>query len=67
MRGVIVVDVESFQYTNLGRDNYIHDDCLGYCHNYLLFYQLPNRDATIDDYYYPDGAYYYVETVDDQE
>ena len=20
-----------------------------------------------DDYYYPDGAYYYVETVDDQE
>ena len=24
-------------------------------------------DATADDYYYPNGAYYYVETVDDQE
>ena len=25
------------------------------------------QDATADNYYYPDGAYYYVETTDDQE
>ena len=24
-------------------------------------------DATVDDCYYPKGAYYYVETADDQE
>ena len=24
-------------------------------------------DATTDDYYYTEGAYYYVETADDQE
>ena len=24
-------------------------------------------DATLDDCYYPDRAYYYVETADDQE
>ena len=24
-------------------------------------------DATTDYYYYPDGAYYYVETADNQE
>ena len=42
MCGVIVVDVESFWSTNLGRDAYIHDHCLGYCYNYFLFYQLPN-------------------------
>ena len=30
--------------TNLGRDAYIHDHCLGYRHNYLLFYQLPNSN-----------------------
>ena len=24
-------------------------------------------DATVDYYYYPEGAYYYVETADDQE
>ena len=26
----------------LGRDAYIHDHCLGYRHDYSLFYQLPN-------------------------
>ena len=41
---VIVVDAESFWSTNLGCDAYIHDHCLGYCHNYLLFYQLPNSN-----------------------
>ena len=40
MCGVIVVDAESFQSTNLGRDAYMFDHCLGYRHNYLLFYQL---------------------------
>ena len=44
MCGVIVVDVESFQSTNLGRDAYIHDHCLEYRHNYLLFYQLSNSN-----------------------
>ena len=44
MCGVIVVDAESFRSTNLGRDAYIHDHCLGYHHNYLLFYQLPNSN-----------------------
>jgi hypothetical protein len=44
MCGVIVVDAESFWSTNLGRDAYIHDHCLGYRHNYLLFYQLPNSN-----------------------
>ena len=24
-------------------------------------------DATTDDYYYPEGAYYYMETADGQE
>ena len=42
MCGVIVVDEESVQSTNLGRDAYIHDHCLGYRHNYLVFYQLSN-------------------------
>ena len=44
MCGVIVVDAESFQSTNLGRDAYIHDHCLGYRHNYWLFCQLPNSN-----------------------
>ena len=24
-------------------------------------------DATVDDYYYPDGGYYYMEAANDQE
>ena len=44
MRGVIVVDVESFRSTNLERGAYIHGNCLGYHHNYLFFYQLPNSN-----------------------
>ena len=44
MCGVIVVDAESFRSTCLVRDAYIHDHCLGYCHDYLLFYQLPNSN-----------------------
>ena len=40
MSGVIVVDAESFQSTNLGRDADIHDHCLGYRHTFTLFYQL---------------------------
>jgi hypothetical protein len=44
MCGVIVVDAGRSQSTNLGRDAYIHDHCLGYRHNYLLFYQLPNSN-----------------------
>ena len=42
MHGVIVVDAESFWSTCLRHDAYIHDHCLGYRHDYLLFYQLPN-------------------------
>ena len=44
MCGVIVVDAELFRSTNLGRDAYIHDHCLGYRHDYLLFYQFPNSN-----------------------
>ena len=44
MCGVIVVDAGRSRSTNLGRDAYIHDHCLGYHHNYLLFYQLPNSN-----------------------
>ena len=44
MCGVIVVDAESFWSTNFGRDAYMHDHCLGYHHNYLKFYQLPNSN-----------------------
>ena len=44
MSGVIVVDVEPFRSTFLGCDAYIHDHCLGYHHDYSLFYQLPNSN-----------------------
>ena len=44
MCGVIVVDAGMNRSTNLGRDAYIHDHFLGYRHNYLLFYQLPNTN-----------------------
>src|SRR3989337_3240573 len=41
---VIVVDAESFQSTCHGRDAYIHDHCLRYRHNFMLFYQLLNSN-----------------------
>ena len=44
MCGAIVVDAGRSRSTNLGRDAYIQDHCLGYCHNYLLSYQLPNSN-----------------------
>ena len=44
MCGLIAVDAESFRSSNLARDAYIHDHCLGYRHNYLLLYQFPNRN-----------------------
>ena len=44
MSGVIVVDAGRSRSTNLGHHAYIHDHCLGYHHNYLLFYQLPNSN-----------------------
>ena len=44
MCGVILVDAGRSRSTNLGRDAYIHDHCLGYRHNYLLFCQLPNSN-----------------------
>ena len=37
-----IFDDICFWSTNLGRDAYIHDHCLGYRHNYLFFYQLSN-------------------------
>src|SRR5215216_4344209 len=40
MCGVVVVDAGRSWSTNLGRDAYIHDHCLGYRHNFALFYQL---------------------------
>ena len=42
MCGVIVVDVGRTRSTCLERDAYKHDHCLGYRHNYALFYQLLN-------------------------
>ena len=42
MCGVIVVDAGRSRSTCHGRDAYIHDHCLGYRHNYALFYQLLN-------------------------
>ena len=66
MCGVIVVDAESFWSTNHGCDADIHDHCLGYRHDYLKFYQLPNsnlfthhllffsREATSETYDPPD-------------
>ena len=44
MCGVIVVDAGRSRPTNLGRDAYIHDHCIGYHHNYLLFYQSLNSN-----------------------
>ena len=44
MCGVIVVDGGRSGSTYLGRDAYIHDHCLGYLHNYALFYQLLNSN-----------------------
>ena len=46
MCGVIVVDAGRSRSTNLGRDAYIHDHCLGYRHDYLLFYQLSNSNLS---------------------
>ena len=44
--GGVIVDAGRSQSTNLGRDAYIHDHCLGYCHDYLLFYQLPKSNLS---------------------
>ena len=41
MCGVIVVDAGRSRSTNLGRDAYIHDHCLGYRHNYLVYFNFP--------------------------
>ena len=46
MGGVIVVDAGRSRSTCIGRDAYIHDHCLGYRHDYLLFYQLPNSNLS---------------------
>ena len=44
MCGVTVVDAGRSRSLNLGRDAYIHDHCLRYRHNYVLFYQLLNSN-----------------------
>ena len=44
MCGVIVVDAGRNQSSTIGHDACIHDHCLGYRHNYLKFYQLPNNN-----------------------
>ena len=44
MCGVIVVDAGRSQSTNFEHDAYIHDHCLEYRHNDLLFYQLPSSN-----------------------
>ena len=42
--GVIVVDSGKSRSTCLGHDAYTHDHCLGYHHNFALFYQLLNSN-----------------------
>ena len=44
MCGVIVLDAKLFRSTCHGRDAYIHDHCLRYRHNYVLFYQFLNSN-----------------------
>ena len=44
MCGIIVGDAFRSRSTNLGSGAYIHDHCLGYRHNYSIFYQLPNSN-----------------------
>ena len=48
MCGVIVVDAKSFWSTWHGRDAYLHDHCLRYCHNFSLFYQLLGSNLFTD-------------------
>ena len=40
----VAVDAGRSRSTCLGHDAYIHDHCLGYHHNYALFYQLLNSN-----------------------
>ena len=47
MCGVIVVDAGRSRSTCHERDAYIHDHCLGYHHNYVLFYQFLNSSLFI--------------------
>ena len=44
MCGVIIVDAGRSPYTCHGRDAYIHDHCIRYCYNFVLFYQLLNSN-----------------------
>ena len=44
MCGVIVVDACRSRSTRHRRDAYIHNHCLGYRHNFALFYQLLNSN-----------------------
>ena len=46
MCGVIVVDAGRSRSTNPRCDAYIHDHCLGYHHDYFLFYQFPNSNLS---------------------
>ena len=45
--GVIVVDADRSRSACHGRDAYIHDHCLRYHDNYLLFYQLLNSKFAV--------------------
>ena len=44
MCGVIVVDAGKSLSTCHGRDAYVHDHYLGYCHINVLFYQFLNNN-----------------------
>ena len=69
MCGVMVVDAGRSRSTCHGRDAYIHDHCLGYHHNFALFYQFFNsnlfthrmrsfkREASSENY--GPGVYFY--------
>ena len=47
MCGVTVVGAESFRFTNLGRDAYIHDHFLGYRHNLFTHRMLFSREKPL--------------------
>ena len=71
---VIVVYVESFRSTIIGHDAYMFDHCLGYHHNYLLFYQLLNsnlsthrmlfsREKASSENYGPGSIFYHIKIL----
>ena len=72
MCGVIVVDAGRSRSTWHERDAYIHNHCLGYHHNFALFYQLLDsnlfthrmfsfkREASSETYIWPGSIFRHI-------